>query len=164
MKKKLILLLGTMFVLLSGCDTSPIPFGYVTGTLTIDSKPAPKNMRVNFYPEIKGGSSSIGYTNEKGKFEMEFSLTRKGVEVGTNKVVIENPDGGRPVVSAGILKANNKLFWEQSFEVKKGRQKFNFNIDTSLTPIEEPKSRRNGNRRQQEDNSITDVSAPSDGE
>jgi hypothetical protein len=120
-------------------------------------------MKVYFNPEIKGGSPSIGYTNDAGNFEMIFSLSRKGVEVGTNKVVIENPDGGRPAVTSGILKANNKLLWEQPVEVKKGRQKFNFNIDTSLTPIEEPRPR--GNRRQQEKKSegITDISEPSDG-
>jgi hypothetical protein len=164
MKIKLtFIFLGLTLVLLSGCDTSPIPFGYVTGKLTIDGKPAPAGMKVNFNPEIKGGSPSIGYTNDVGNFEMFFSVTRKGVEIGTSKVVIENPDGGRPVVPAGILKANNKLLWEKPVEVKKKRQKFNFNIDTSLAPIEEPRPR--GNRRQQEQKNegITDVSVPSDG-
>ncbi|MDR1382374.1 MAG: hypothetical protein LBJ67_00795 [Planctomycetaceae bacterium] len=165
MKTKTFLLLGLAFVLsMNGCDNSKIPFGYVTGKLTIDGKPAPKNMSINFYPEIQGGSPSIGYTKDDGSFEMNFSLSRKGVEAGPNKVVIENPDGGRPAVPAGVLKANNKLLWEKPVEVKKGRQKINLNIDTSLKAEEEPAPRGGRGRRQpQQNEGITDINNPSDG-
>jgi len=161
-KTKLILLFGLAFVLsISGCDNSQIPFGYVTGKLTIDGKPAPEKMIILFVPQFPGGSESKGYTDSSGNYVMEFSITRKGVEAGPNKVTIENPESGRPVVPAGVLKANNKELWAKTIEVKKGRQKFNFNIDTSLAPVEEPKTQRanRGGRRQtqQESNVVSDA-------
>jgi hypothetical protein len=143
MKKKLILLLGLAFILLNGCDTSPIPFGRVTGKLTIDGKPAPENVKVYFYPQFQGGSYSIGVTDAKGNFEMKFSTTRKGVEAGLNKVQIENPDTGRAVIPRAVLKANNKQLWEQTIDVKQGKQTLDFNIDTSLKAEEKPTPRRN---------------------
>ncbi|MDR1493971.1 MAG: hypothetical protein LBT05_14815 [Planctomycetaceae bacterium] len=97
---------------------------------------------------------------------MEFSITRKGVEAGPNKVRIENPETGRAVVPAGVLRANNKELWTKTIEVKKGRQKFNFNIDTNLKAEEEPEqSRRGGNRtrsQRQESNVVSDADPEND--
>ncbi|MDR0705699.1 MAG: hypothetical protein LBF88_12010 [Planctomycetaceae bacterium] len=143
MKTTLVVLLGLAFVLLNGCDRSPIPFGRVTGKLTIDSKPAPENIKIYFYPQFQGGSYSIGVTDANGNFEMQFSTTRKGVEAGLNKVQIENPDTGRTVIPRAVLDANNKQLWEQTVEVKQGKQTLDFNIDTSLKAKEKPTPRRN---------------------
>jgi hypothetical protein len=145
MKTKLFLFLGLMFVLsMNGCDDSEIPFGYVTGKLTIDGKPAPENVKIYFYPQFQGGSYSTGLTDADGNFEMKFSTKRKGVEAGQNKVQIENPETGRAVVPRAVLNANNKELWAKTIEVKKGRQKLDFNIDTSLKTEEKPPvSRRN---------------------
>ncbi|MDR1958123.1 MAG: hypothetical protein LBQ54_03605 [Planctomycetaceae bacterium] len=75
---------------------------------------------------------------------MKFSTKRKGVEAGQNKVQIENPETGRAVVPRAVLNANNKELWAKTIEVKKGRQKLDFNIDTSLKTEEKPPvSRRN---------------------
>ncbi|MDR1385190.1 MAG: hypothetical protein LBJ67_15280 [Planctomycetaceae bacterium] len=150
MKTKLFLLWGIVFVLsMNGCDDSKIPFGYVTGKLTIDGKPAPENVKVYFYPQFQGGSYSIGRTDAQGNFEMKFSTTRKGVEAGLNKVQIENPDEGRAAVPRAVLKANNKTLWEQAIDVKKGKQTLNFNIDTSLKTEEKAVPRRNQRREEQ---------------
>jgi hypothetical protein len=167
MKKKIFLFLGLWLVLsINGCDNSKIPFGYVTGKLTIDDKPAPENMIIRFVPQNPGTSESKGFTNSSGNYEMEFSITRKGVEAGPNKVRIENPETGRAVVPAGVLRANNKELWTKTIEVKKGRQKFNFNIDTNLKAEEEPEqSRRGGNRtrsQRQESNVVSDADPEND--
>jgi hypothetical protein len=150
-KMKQFLLLGLLLVLFVGCDTSGIPFGYVTGKITIDGKPAPENMIVRFVPQIQGGSLSKGFTDANGNYEMEFSITRKGVEAGPNKVTIENPETGGAVVPRNILKANNKELWAKIIDVKKRRQKFDFNIDTSLSVSEEPQQPRR-NRKTPENN------------
>ncbi|MDR3110008.1 MAG: hypothetical protein LBU65_10055 [Planctomycetaceae bacterium] len=159
MKTKLFLLFSIVLVLFTGCDNSGVKVGYVTGKLTIDGKPAPENMEVHFQPQFEGGSPSQGFTDANGNFKMEFSLTRDGVEVGPNKVVIV---GGGRVVPAPVLKANNKLLWEQTFEVKKGRQKFDFNIDTSVKVEKEATPARRGGKKPNTDE-VSDSDIPNEG-
>ncbi|MDR2704196.1 MAG: hypothetical protein LBC02_00300, partial [Planctomycetaceae bacterium] len=142
---------------------SPIPFGRVTGKLTIDGKPAPENVKVYFYPQFQGGSYSIGVTDADGNFEMNFSTRRKGVEAGPNKVQIENPDTGRAVIPNAVLKANNKQFWEQIIDVKKGKQSLEFNIDTSLKADEKPTPRRNRRNQKLEEQLEKDRELGNDG-
>jgi hypothetical protein len=159
MKIKQFLLLGILLVLITGCNTSKIPFGYVTGKITIDGEPAPENMVIRFVPQIQGGSPSKGFTDANGNYEMEFSITRKGVEAGPNKVTIENPESGRPVVPPNVLKANNKELWVKIIEVKKRKQKFDFNIDTTIKVEPEPPRlpRRNERTPVNKKNEVTDA-------
>ncbi|MDR2756252.1 MAG: hypothetical protein LBC20_11145 [Planctomycetaceae bacterium] len=158
---KLFLLLGFLLILFTGCNTSGIPFGYITGKITIDGKPAPENMVIRFVPQIQGGSPSKGFTDANGNYEMEFSITRKGVEAGPNKVTIENPETGRAVVPPNVLKANNKELWAKIIDVKKRKQKFDFNIDTSLSVPDEPtptrRSRRNPENNKKDTNIVSDA-------
>ncbi|MDR1140603.1 MAG: hypothetical protein LBL62_02855 [Planctomycetaceae bacterium] len=155
-KMKQFLLLEVLLVLFVGCDTSGIPFGYVTGKITIDDKPAPENMVIYFIPQISGGSPSKGFTDANGNYEMKFSITRKGVEAGSNKVTIENPEGGKAVVPRNVLKANNKELWTKIIEVKKGKQKLDFNIDTTIKVEPEP-PRRNERTPVNNKNEVTDA-------
>jgi hypothetical protein len=87
--------------LLSGCG-SPIG-ATVTGVLTIDGKPAPAGVRIDFEPQVKNASSSTGFTDARGEFEMMFNVNKKGVMPGESLVRIavlpEVGPGGAPVVA-----------------------------------------------------------------
>jgi len=75
----------------------------VTGQLTIDGKPAPAGVRIDFEPQVANGSSSTGYTDARGEFEMMFNVNKKGVMPGESLVRIsvlpEVGPGGAPVVA-----------------------------------------------------------------
>jgi len=74
------LVIGT----LSGCSKSV--GATASGTVTIDGKPAPAGIRVDFEPQIKGGSSSSGYTDAAGRYELHFNVNTVGVMPGESIV------------------------------------------------------------------------------
>ena len=74
------LLIGT----LSGCSRSV--GATASGTVTIDGKPAPAGIRVDFEPQFKGGSSSSGYTDAAGRYELKFNVNTVGVMPGESVV------------------------------------------------------------------------------
>ena len=71
-------------VLLVGCGGPSL--GTVTGTVTIDGKPAP-NVTVTFVPEA-GGRASTGVTDSEGKYELLYSVD-KGALIGKHKVALQ---------------------------------------------------------------------------
>ena len=93
--------LGVAALFLSGCG-SPIG-ATVTGLLTIDGKPAPAGVRIDFQPQVENASSSTGFTDARGEFEMMFNVNKKGVMPGESLVRIavlpEVGSGGAPVVA-----------------------------------------------------------------
>lgn len=60
----------------------------VTGRLTIDGKPAPAGIRIDFEPQVENASSSTGYTDDDGRYEMRFNVNRLGVMPGESVVRI----------------------------------------------------------------------------
>ncbi|MDR1957689.1 MAG: hypothetical protein LBQ54_01350 [Planctomycetaceae bacterium] len=121
--------LGTaifMTTLLVGCNDSKI--GYVTGKVLIDGKPAKKDLVVRFHPQAEGGSPSTGITNENGNYEMHFSITKKGVQTGFNRVVVEYPDGEKLPETPGFLKEYNRN--PLIYEVRPGRQTYDIHIES----------------------------------
>jgi len=75
-----------MVASLAGCSRSV--GATASGTVTVDGKPAPAGIRVDFEPQIKGGSSSSGYTDDDGRYEMRFNVNRLGVMPGESVVRI----------------------------------------------------------------------------
>lgn len=53
-----------------------------TGTVTIDGKPAPAGVRVDFQPQGPQGSPSMGITDATGKYDLMFTAARQGVMPG----------------------------------------------------------------------------------
>ena len=53
-------------VLASVCGCRPSVGATAVGTITIDGRPAPAGIRVDFEPQVKGASSSTGYTDANG--------------------------------------------------------------------------------------------------
>jgi len=69
---------------LTGCSRSV--GATAAGIVTIDGKPAPAGVRVDFEPQIKGGSSSYGFTDGAGKYELMFNVKTVGVMPGESIV------------------------------------------------------------------------------
>lgn len=53
-----------------------------TGIVTIDGKPAPAGIRVDFQPQGSSGSPSMGITDGTGRYELMFTSSVRGVIPG----------------------------------------------------------------------------------
>jgi hypothetical protein len=58
----------------------------VSGVVTIDGRPAPAGIRVDFEPQVANASSSTGYTDAEGRYTMMFNAAVAGVMPGENVV------------------------------------------------------------------------------
>lgn len=134
------LLIGT----LSGCSRSV--GATASGTVTIDGKPAPAGIRVDFEPQFKGGSSSSGYTDAAGRYELKFNVNTVGVMPGESVVRLSiQPTfsvDGKPSLpeqlrdirlpdSVGIASTLRR-------EVKPGRNTIDIAVETAATGKPQP--------------------------
>lgn len=75
----------------------------VSGRVTIDGRPAPPGIRIDFQPQVPGSSSSTGYTDAEGRYVMRFNVNMLGVMPGESVVRLSIPQdfasGGAPQVS-----------------------------------------------------------------
>lgn len=84
-------LVSCAVILGSGCGKQGAPLGTVRGTVTFDGDPL-ANARVVFRPAE--GRTSVGTTDQDGRYALSLSPTRKGALVGEHSVAItwEPPD------------------------------------------------------------------------
>ena len=75
---------GLVLASFSGCR--PSVGATAVGTITIDGRPAPAGIRVDFEPQVKGASSSTGYTDANGRYELKFNVNTVGVMPGESLV------------------------------------------------------------------------------
>lgn len=98
------LLLGSLALLPSGCGSGV--GATVTGLLTIDGKPAPAGIRIDFEPQVENASSSTGFTDARGEYEMKFNVSKVGVMPGESLVRVsilpEIDARGKPTVAEGL--------------------------------------------------------------
>src|SRR4029453_740117 len=74
--------------LLGGCNRENLPgLGRVAGTITMDGKPV-TNAAVAFRPDGGGAASSVGRTDDAGKYELYYSRGNKGAKIGEHTVTI----------------------------------------------------------------------------
>jgi hypothetical protein len=107
-----------------GCSGSD--YGYVHGKVFINDEPAPKGLVVRFHPQTPGSSYSTGITDDNGNYVMQFSLTRKGVQTGACKIIVEYPEGdGLPKTPKFLNQYNESPL---IYEVKPGRQTYDIRI------------------------------------
>jgi hypothetical protein len=83
-----------LLVSAAGCSDG---IGQVRGRLTIDGKPAPTGLILEFQPQSKAGPPSYGRTDGDGGFELWQSGTKKGLVIGPCLVRISIP----PVDTSG---------------------------------------------------------------
>lgn len=97
-------LLGSLALLPSGCGSGV--GATVTGLLTIDGKPAPAGIRIDFEPQVENASSSTGFTDARGEYEMKFNVYSVGVMPGESLVRVsilpEIGANGKPAVAEGL--------------------------------------------------------------
>lgn len=106
-----------------GCGGSGLPS--LTGTVTIDGKPAPAGVAIQFSPIAEGGSPSYAQTDANGHYEAQFSFSKTGIQLGEHSVKlipgsVETPmpeigPDGRPVGPApkNPLAQLPKSYWEE---------------------------------------------------
>jgi hypothetical protein len=112
-----------------GCGDSNM--GYVTGKVLIDGQPAPKGLIVYFRPQDSVGSFSTGITNEHGNYEMYFSISKKGVSIGSNKITVEcHEENSEKKISKILNSFNNNA--PPVYEVKHGKQTYDIIIDSKI--------------------------------
>ena len=73
-------------LLMVGCN-SGTPVGRVAGVVTYDGKPLAK-AEVEFTPQGEG-TSSVGFTNEEGEYELQYTLKKKGARLGKHTVRVQ---------------------------------------------------------------------------
>ena len=109
----------------AGCSPSDRPpLGQVTGNVTMDGQPL-AGVIVNFRPDE--GRTATCESDSKGNYDLEYSYQVKGAKVGPNTVSFVWPTGveGKKGIPA---KFSDKS--DIKFEVKSGRNKFDYDIKT----------------------------------
>lgn len=98
------LLLSATALSLPGCGSGV--GATVSGLITIDGKPAPAGIRIDFEPQVENASSSTGFTDARGEYEMKFNVYKVGVLPGESLVrvsILPEVDArGKLVVAEGL--------------------------------------------------------------
>lgn len=73
----------------------------VSGVVSIDGRPAPVGVRIDFEPQVENASSSTGYTDAEGRYTMMFNAAVVGVMPGESVVRLSvvpviDPRTGKP--------------------------------------------------------------------
>jgi hypothetical protein len=77
----------TFLAVVIGCGGGP-EMGEVTGTVTLDGKPA-ANLEVSFNPkDSRQGTTALGYTKADGTYELRYPGDKTGAPVGQYTVSI----------------------------------------------------------------------------
>jgi hypothetical protein len=129
----------TALLALVGCGRRDIGAS-AGGLVTIDGRPAPAGLRVDFQPQGPGGSPSAGTTDAAGRYELWFTAAHKGVMPGECRVMLQparesGPDGSPRIPEAlKALQLPKAYAGEQSpliRTVKPGHNTIDITIDTS---------------------------------
>jgi hypothetical protein len=123
-----------LFVVSSGCGSSGPELGQVTGTVTMDGQPVP-GLNITFAPAEKG-PTSVGGTNQEGRYKLLYNTDRQGAVLGKHNVIIRSgerdtdedgkPTGPKPVK----IPAKYSQAGELTADVKAGSQEINFELDS----------------------------------
>ncbi|MEW4489604.1 hypothetical protein AB1L42_16095 [Thalassoglobus sp. JC818] len=119
---------------LTGCGKSDLPdIGRVSGTVTQDGKPVADAV-LTFQPE--GARPSYARTDEDGYYEVEYTKGVLGATIGNHRVSISKlqSSGEQGGYGAGASKetlpAKYNLRTTLSYDVKPGKNKADFNLDS----------------------------------
>lgn len=84
------LVLMASLAVLAGCKEMKV--APVSGTITLDGEPL-KKASVRFQP-MGGGRPSMGFTDDNGRYELDYSMREAGAEVGQCQVFLSTGGGG----------------------------------------------------------------------
>jgi hypothetical protein len=107
----------------SGCGSNG-NIGTVTGNVTYAGQPLAQ-AAVEFQPAA-GGKKSVGYTDNNGYYELQYTLDERGAVIGRHKVrIITMPAPGTAAINIpSDYGGNSKL----EYEVQPGPNRFDVNI------------------------------------
>lgn len=81
-----------LLLVVVGCSSdTQVEMGRVTGTVFVDGAPAGAGLQIEFDPVAKGVRGSTAVTDELGQYEAVYSLSTKGVRVGSCVVKLVPP-------------------------------------------------------------------------
>jgi hypothetical protein len=124
-------LLALLFVAgsLTGCGRNSGPeLGYVEGDVTFNGNPATFAI-VEFQPEEKGGSPSVGFADEEGHYRLQFTRDRNGAMLGRHTVRITFDDDPSPDQLAPLrIPARYNTQSQLKVEVEPGRNEHDFDL------------------------------------
>lgn len=118
---------------LSGCGSTGVQIGEVSGTVTAEGAPL-EGALVQFIP-VDGGRSSQGRTNEQGRYRLDYSVHQSGSLVGPMKVMITTGNLEDP------QHRNETIAFEYNYEstlqvdVKRGQNTFDFDVKKRVMPV-----------------------------
>ena len=115
----------TALVFLAGCFPSDRPpLGRVSGKITLDGAPI-QGLIINFRPDE--GRTATCETDAQGKYDLIYTYQVNGAKVGPNTVSFVWPTGaeGKKGIPAKYSEKS-----EIKFEVKSGRNAFDYDIKT----------------------------------
>lgn len=119
----------------TGCD-SGTPVGRVSGVVSYGGKPL-ATAEVEFTP-IGSGTSSVGFTNQEGEYELQYTLKKKGAILGKHQVSVRSlsfDDRIQAEIRAASIQASLEC------EVASGSNEFNIDL-----PVVEIKAARRNRR------------------
>lgn len=117
---------------LAGCGPGGPALGTVEGTVTLDGAPLPE-AEVTFSPEE--GRSSVGITDQNGRYDLDYASERKGALVGTHSVTVRTEkttqkDDGTDEVTPEKIPAKYNAQTELEYEVKSGSNTIDLELDS----------------------------------
>lgn len=123
------LALATM-VLSLGCGSGP-KMGTVSGTVTIDGKPA-ANLEVSFDPKEAGsGTTALGYTDASGVYKLSYPGGKTSPPVGEYTVSIVAAEVDGEAAPAAAIPAIYNTATTLTFTVNAGENTANFDLKSS---------------------------------
>ena len=122
-----------------GCQSD---LSTVQGTVLLDGAPL-ENAFVEFTPQVAGGAPAYGRTDAQGRYDLMFSLNKRGAVPGENVVRISTADvgdmGAANTPERVPLRYNRNS--ELLVEVKPNqRNVFDFDLKTDGAKVAQPKS------------------------
>ena len=125
----------SLTVSLSGCGRSGPEVAKVSGTVKLDGKPLPEAFV--FFRHADGGRISEAFTDDSGKYTLNYSSEESGAMVGANTVRISTFIEAVKEDSGAIVKGTNKKELvpakynkqsELTAEVKSGNNTLDFDL------------------------------------
>jgi hypothetical protein len=140
MNKYALLSTAVLLACAPGCDG----LASLEGTVTIDGKPAPAGVSLQFAPVTGKGSLSYASTDANGHYEAAFTFQKKGIQPGEHSVKlmpsqVETPmpkigPAGRPVGPPPVSPLKNipqEYYQEiQKITVEPGSNTINIDLKT----------------------------------
>ncbi|WP_437222227.1 carboxypeptidase regulatory-like domain-containing protein [Planctomicrobium sp. SH661] len=140
---------AAIVVICLGCGGSNGPkLVPVRGMITLDGKPLDR-ASITFHPEQ--GRPSVGFSDDEGKYELQYSFDRAGAMPGRHLVTItsevvafrsEDVPKDAPTLPGRqeLLPKRYRENTELVVDVQAGQKTYDFNLNSEPDPGEKPKS------------------------